>query len=72
MRIIHYSRCSKILNTSWQVKRSRQTVQTEIRLVLKKKSNLGLLGNTFVNSSPDSQPFVCKQKENHRPIDKSV
>ena len=34
-----YSRCSKISNTNRIPKRSRQTVQTQIRLLLKKQSD---------------------------------
>ena len=35
-------RCSKISNTSGLLERSRQTVQTQIRLLLKKQSDQGL------------------------------
>ena len=37
-----YYICSKILNTSCLPKRPRQTVQTQIRLLLKKQSDQGL------------------------------
>ena len=36
-----YGKCSKILNTSSLPKRSRQTGQTQIRLLLKKQSDQG-------------------------------
>ena len=37
-----YCKCSKILNTSYLPKKLRQTVQTKIRLLLKKQSDQGL------------------------------
>ena len=39
---IIYSKCYKILITSCLLKSSRQTVQTQIRLLLKKQSDQGL------------------------------
>ena len=42
MKIMNYIKCSKILNTSCLPKRPRQTGQTQIRLLLKKQSDLGL------------------------------
>ena len=42
VEILRYGKFSKILNTSWLLKRSRQTVQTQIRLLLKKQSDLCL------------------------------
>ena len=48
-----YSKCSKILNRSFLLKRPRQTRQSQIRL--KKQSDQGLpclpFGQAFVNSS---------------------
>ena len=38
-RIEKNVKCSKILNSSWLQKRSRQTAQTQIRLLLKKQSD---------------------------------
>ena len=38
----HYSKFSKIKNFSYLPKRPRQTVQTQIRLLLKKQSDQGL------------------------------
>ena len=38
-----YIKCSKISNTNHLPKRSRQTGQTQIRLLLKKQSDQGLL-----------------------------
>ena len=40
--IAPYGKCSKIINTSCLTKRPRQTVQTQIRLLLKKQSDLGI------------------------------
>ena len=40
---ICYGKCSKILNTSCLPNWSRQTVQTQIRLLLEKQSDQGLL-----------------------------
>ena len=37
-----YGRCSKIFNTSCLPKRPKRTVQTQIRLLLKKQSDQGL------------------------------
>ena len=37
-----YGKCSKILDSSFLPKRPRQTVQTKIRLLLKKQSDQGL------------------------------
>ena len=45
------SSVSKILNTSWLLKRSRQTVQIQIKLLLK----FCYSDMHFVNSSPDNQ-----------------
>ena len=38
-----YSKCSEILNTNCLLKRPRQKRQTQIRLLLKKQSDQGLL-----------------------------
>ena len=40
--ILSYGKCSKISNTSCLLKKSRQTVQTQIRLLLKKQSDQDL------------------------------
>ena len=65
--LMAYSKCSKILNYSYLSKRHRQTVQTHLRLHLKKQSDLGLpcllLEKNFVTSSADNQYFVCEQKK---------
>ena len=37
-----YSKCFKVLNTSFLPKRRRQTAQTQIRLLLKKQSDHGI------------------------------
>ena len=51
-----YSKCSKIFNTSCLSRRPRQTVQTQIRLLLKKQSDQGLpclpLGQAFCEYQP--------------------
>ena len=63
----YYGKCSKILNTSCLSKRARQIEQTQIRLLLKKQSDQGLPCLLFkwpsVNSSPNNQHFIWKQKE---------
>ena len=57
-------KCTKILNTSCLLKRTRQTVLTQIRLLLKKKSNqirvfpVCYSDKHFVNFSPENQYFI--------------
>ena len=51
-----YGKSSKILNTSWLQKRSRQTVQTKIRLLLKKQSDQGLPCLLFLHAFCEFQP----------------
>ena len=52
----------KISNTSCLPKRHKQTVQTLIRLLLKKQSNQSLPCLYFVNSSPINPHFLIEQK----------
>ena len=40
--LLKYGKCSKILNTSCLPKMPRTTVQTQVRLLLKKQSDQGL------------------------------
>ena len=58
---LNYSKCFKTSNTSCLKKRPRQTVQTQIRLLLKKQSDQGFpvcqSDKYFVNSSPDNPHF---------------
>ena len=46
-----FGKCSKILNNSCLLKRPRQTVQTQIRLLLKKQSDQGLPCLLFYRNS---------------------
>ena len=65
LQLSHYGKCSKISNTSCLPKRPRQTVQTQIRLLLKKQSDQGLphlLFWHFVNARPDYPLFLWEQK----------
>ena len=55
-----YGKCSKILNTSCLPKRSRQTLQTQIRLLLKISGLIRVFPvcYKFVNSSHENQHFI--------------
>ena len=67
IRVQHYNKCSKISNTGYLLKRHRQTVQTQIRLLLKKQSDQGLLcllfWQEFCEFQPWSLTFYWDQKE---------
>ena len=51
-----YGRCSKISNKSCLSKRPRQTVQTQIRLLLKKQYDQGLSCLQFYQAFYELQP----------------
>ena len=57
-----YNKCSKISNTNCLPKWLRQTAQNQIRPLLQKQSDMGLLcfysDKNFVNSNPDNQYFA--------------
>ena len=63
-KIANYGKCSKILNASCLLKRTRQTVQTQIRLPLQKQSDQGLLcflcWQAFCESQPWKQTFCLR------------
>ena len=59
-----FDKCSKNLNTSYLLKRPRQTGQTQIRLLLMKQSDqvfpVCCSTKHFVNPSPDNQNFYLR------------
>ena len=66
------NKCSKISNTGCLPKMPRQTVQTQIRLLLKKQSDQGLRSlfafltsvfRFFVNSSPENKYFLWERRK---------
>ena len=58
----HYGKCSKMSKSSCLPKRPRQTVQTQIRLLLKKQSDQGLpcllFWQAFVSFTAEKQHFI--------------
>ena len=62
-----YVKCSKFLNTSCLANRQRQTIQTQIRLLLKssliKVFPVCYSHYHFVTTSPDNQYFIFNQKK---------
>ena len=64
--ISYYGICSKISNISCLYSRPRQTVQSQIRLLLKKQSNQGLhcySDKYFMNSSLDNCVYLWTERE---------
>ena len=67
--IIDYGKCTKISNTGCLTKRSRQTRQTQIRLLLMKQSDRGLPCLLFWQALCGFQPWkptFCLRKEGEK------